>query len=141
MSSHEQYPVIPLPCYILLPRLWRFPCGDMPYRCTSYNEYQQFLLGPQLGCPVYANSSSLFPPGQCVLIDDTCQFSPYAPAIPSKSLTGSVEGKSLYHDYPPPLLLFHPPPSPSHPFFLSLFLFFFFLPFPSPPPPPSTLFL
>ena len=64
---------------LLLPRQWRFPCGDMPYRCTSHDEYQQFVMGPQLRCPVYENSTSLLPPGQCVLSNNTCQFSSDAP--------------------------------------------------------------
>ena len=69
-SSHIVHP---------LPRQWRSPCGDMPYRCTSHDEYYQFLLGPQPGCPVYENSTSLLPPGQCVLSNNTCQFSSDAP--------------------------------------------------------------
>ena len=56
----------------------------MPYRCTSHEEYRRFFLGPPPNCSVHEHSTFLLPPPECMLIDDTCQFSSNVAAIASK---------------------------------------------------------
>ena len=60
---------LPTPC-----RSWIFPCGEGQHRCTTEQQYQSFVSGPQPGCPVFYNPNATAPPGECVLINGACNF-------------------------------------------------------------------
>ena len=59
-----------LPC-----RAWRWPCFDQPWRCSTEEDYQRFITGPQPDCPIYYDPNDTnTPPGDCVVIDGVCNF-------------------------------------------------------------------
>lgn len=66
----EGGPELPLPC-----RAWRLPCHEQPWVCTTEEDYQRSLTGPQLGCPVFYNPNDTnTPPGNCVMTEGVCNF-------------------------------------------------------------------
>ena len=55
-------------------RSWLFPCGSGTWTCTTDEQYWRFRRGPQPGCPAVYPQTTAPPPGDCQMVDGTCQF-------------------------------------------------------------------
>ena len=60
---------------MLLYRAWLFPCEEGSWVCTTEAAYWGFMFGPQPDCPSLHPHTTPPPPGECQLVNGTCQFS------------------------------------------------------------------
>ena len=98
---------LPTPC-----RERRLPCGNQEYACGTEESYQSSLHGPQPACPVVFNATVTPPPGQCLLVNGSCQYSTdllnctaWLPECLVEYRCGTFEAYSNY-------LMESPPPCP-----------------------------